>query len=303
MPLYYLPLAVLFFTFLACKGDRQSEAAPAANIDSLALDSRIQRDFTTWNVGPHPESVTIDGAKVYVMQFGDELQPMTQDGDGYIAVYDANGRLLDTLVTGLDAPKGSEVVGNVLYVADVDTLFGFSTLNGKTAQVVSFTGKTSFLNGLTAGASGTLYVSATDSGKIWAVTAAAGVATELSSLPGVNGLSYDSATGLLYAVTFLQNDAQAGGVYLVSLDSGKTTRIGSYSGMLDGLQVFNDKLYFTDWNPAGQGRMLEMDIATGETRIVAESDLLSGPADFDILPDGIAIVPLLLDKRLAIIRL
>ena len=281
---------------------------PATKVDSeSAGDSTATSSpstFTEWQVGMHPESVTIHGARVYVTQFGPALEPLTQDGDGYVAVYDANGGLIDTLIAGLDAPKGSEVIGNVLFVADVDTLFGINTATGKITYAAPLPGRPMFLNGLAATAAGQLYVSATDAGKIWLVDPAQGTTKEIATLPGVNGLAVDAATNALYAVVYPQSEQQTPGAYLIDVATGQISRIGTYAGVLDGVAVSNNTLYTTDWNPGGAGgRMVAIDLSTGAARTVAESARFTGPADFALLGDGIALVPMLKEDRVVVVRL
>lgn len=294
---------LLAFLLVGCGNDPsrglEQEAADAVT-DTSHTDAL--RPFSTWQVGPHPESVTIHGARVYVTQFGPALEPITQDGDGYIAVYDANGQFLDTLVAGLDAPKGSEMVGDILYVVDIDTLFGFNTTTGAVTYAMPMPGNPMFLNGLTSTATGVLYVSATDVGKIWRVDPA-GKIVEVASLPGVNGLAVDRTTGFLYAVVFPQNDQQTPGAYRIDPDAKTVTRIGEYGGVLDGLAVTNGQLFATDWNPGGMGRVVSIDLATGASRVIAEDASFTGPANFDLLGDGLALIPMLLEDRVVAVRL
>ena len=278
-----------------------SDPSTSSAADSLAGDPA--RPFTAWQVGSHPESVTIHGARVYVTQFGPALEPTVQDGDGYIAVYDANGQLLDTLGLGLDAPKGSEMIGDILYVADVDTVFGFNTSTGAITFARALPGNPQFLNGLAATSTGELYVSATDVGKIWRIEPASGKITEVAQLPGVNGLAVDISSGDLYAVVYPQTADVTPGAYRVDPVAGTTTRIGQYGGVLDGVAIADGQLYTTDWNPAGAGRIVAIDLATGASRILAEDATFTGPADFDMLGDGLALIPMLLEDRVVAVLL
>ncbi len=290
----------LFASLTAC---RSTEVAEVDAVATPVADTTIAADYTIWQVAPHPESVTIHGAKVYVTQFGAVLEPMTQDGDGFITVYDANGTLLDTLVTGLDAPKGSEVIGDILYVVDVDTLFGFNTSTGAVTFAKPMPGKPQFLNGLASTATGSLYVSATDAGKIWEVVPATGKITEVASLPAVNGVAVDKSSGMLYAVVYPQSPADQPGAYRVDPKDRSAIRIGAYEGVLDGIAVANGQLYTTDWNPDGLGRIVAIDLRTGSSRIIAEDKRFTGPADFDMLGDGLALIPMLMEDRVVAVSL
>ena len=292
-----------------CGGPTDGNTDTAADLaeDPARSATPAAPAYTVWDTAPHPESVTIDGGVVYVTHFGDALEPSTQDGDGYVARYDANGTLVDTFATGLDAPKGSLVLGKTYYVADVDSLLGFSTRDGSRVQAFSFTGETEYLNGLAAGPNNELFASATDAGKIWRVEPASGKITPFAELVGANGLAYDAAAGALYAVAFDQSDPSAGHVYRYDLGDPEPRKVSDYGGMLDGVAVVDGGagLVFTDWNAAGggTGRVVYLDVANGQTAILAEDALFSGPADFDVMGDGLAMIPMLTGGRVVAVRL
>jgi len=265
--------------------------------------SEPELTYSVWNTAPNPESVSIDGGVVYVTHFGDELAPTKKDGNGYIAVYDANGTLVDTLITGLHAPKGTVIQGKMLYVADVDRIIGINTASGKQVIEVSFTGKSSFLNGLTKGVLDVLYVSGTDVGKIWKVIPRSQTVEEVADLPGVNGLAYDAKRRGIYAVQYLQDNPADGRVYLVDAETGKMRTEGDYSGLLDGAVLQGGTFYFTDWGGDGSGKVLGLDVKSRETRVIASDPLFSGPANFAMLGDGLALIPMLTGSKVVAVPL
>ena len=68
-----------------------------------------------------PESVSWDDANksFYVSNIGGD--PTAKDGNGFISKVDQTGKLTTLKwVTGLDAPKGTEVANGKLYVSDLD---------------------------------------------------------------------------------------------------------------------------------------------------------------------------------------
>jgi len=228
---------------------------------------------------------------------------MKQDGDGYIATYDANGQFIENFVEGLDAPKGMEVVGNQVFVADVDSLLGFSTEDGSRTFAVSFTGKANFLNGLVAADDSNLYISATDAGMIWKVSTSTGAISEIASIPHVNGLDISNDGSVIYAVQYNSQDPMAGRLLAVNPLDGSFVPLGSYAGMLDGVVAYNGNIYFTDWNPSGNGKVLKYDMKTKETVVVLEDARLKGPADFEVLGDGLALIPMLTGSQILGVRL
>ena len=300
------PLLASALLFAACGTDAPTAGEDVATPDETTAPSvRTQGSYTVWETAPNPESVEIDGARVYAGHFGPELAPTQQDGNGYIAVYNADGTLVDTLVAGLDAPKGLEAIGSTLYVADVDTLFGFSTADGRRTLAVSFTGWTSFLNGLDEGPDGSLLVTATDAGKLYRVDPNDGTIAQLADVTGANGVVYDASANRAIVVGYVNGDPDAGHVYSVDLATNEATRLGDYAGTLDGVAIAGDSLVFTDWagGPGGQGAVVKAGLRDGGARVLATDELFSGPADFDLLGDGVAIVPMLTGSRIVAVRL
>jgi len=228
---------------------------------------------------------------------------MAQDGDGYIASYDANGSFLKKLVTGLDAPKGIEVIDNQVFVADVDSLIGFSIKDGSRTFSASFKGKSKFLNGLSAADESNLYISATDAGKIWKVNLQTSEIREIASVPAVNGLAVSADGSVIYAVQYNSEEPTAGRLLAVNPLDGSFIPLGTYAGLLDGVYESKGVVYFTDWNPGGMGKILRYDPITKSTKVVLEDNRLQGPADFEILGDGLALIPMLTGSRILGIRL
>lgn len=86
---------------------------------------------------------------------------MAKVGDGTIATVDAIGQLLQMdFVAGLEAPKGTGIGGGMLDVADIDLLAAIDLASGAVTATNGGEGIV-FLNGVTVGSDGTVYVSDT----------------------------------------------------------------------------------------------------------------------------------------------
>jgi len=90
------------------------------------------------------------------------------DNDGFISRVSPDGTLaelrwIDAARSGapLNAPKGMALIGDTLFVTDIDTLRAYDRTSGKSLGDVAFPGAT-FLNDIAPGAGGMLFV--TDSG-------------------------------------------------------------------------------------------------------------------------------------------
>lgn len=266
-----------------------------------------------------PESVLIVGEDVYISNVGKELKPSEKDGDGFISKMDKNGNVKELkFITGLNAPKGMATIDDTLFVTDVDTLKGFDLKTKKQVFELTFP-DTVFLNDLTKGEDDTLYVSATDTGEVYAVdikeksykktahtyTAVAPMFHRLSKkdykkisdIRGANGLFYDN--GMLYAVNFPE-----GVLYSIDLKSGKKTKVGTITGMLDGVLKIGDTLYVSDWveyKPSGV--LKTYDLKSGEEATLSLPKF-TGAADFAIDPKTMILyMPEMMDNKVTIIDL
>ncbi|WP_105012455.1 hypothetical protein [Salinibacter sp. 10B] len=246
----------------------------------------------------HPESVAKgpDGDTFYASNIGAKLAPTAKDGDGSIARLSADGSVETAQFlpasdeATLHAPKGTVVMDGRLYTADIDRVVGFSLENRTQIADIGLADKgVSFLNDIAVMERQTLLVSASNQGTIYRVDLEAGTATALDvEIPGVNGLAYSSADGVLYAVNF--GGEQGGQLWTLTLDEsgaveGSTSRTLLEGGRLDGIVLRpNDTILISDWGVAADAsptRALHRveDGGTGSVTTIALSDW-KGPADF-----------------------
>lgn len=161
---------------------------PCQAAPSLKLVSEV-KGFSS------PESAAWDGSHYLVSNVGKELKPTAKDGDGFISRMDAKGENLKLdFITGLNAPKGLLVIGNTLYVCDIDVLLGFDLESGKKNFEVSFAADgVTFLNDICAAGEGRAMVSATDKNMVYLVDLREKSATPLKfdhAPKGPNGLAF-----------------------------------------------------------------------------------------------------------------
>lgn len=169
-----------------------------------------------------PESVRYDADLdiYFVSNIGGV--PSVKDGDGFISRLGPDGALLDTAfirggVNGvvLNAPKGMAVVGDTLWVTDIDAVRGFDKRSGAPVASIEFAGA-QFLNDIAVGPHGALYI--TDSGiridstgmshpgpdRIYRLgnDRTITTATQGDTLGGPNGITWDAGAGRFLVVPF-----------------------------------------------------------------------------------------------------
>ncbi|GAB3167670.1 ATP/GTP-binding protein [Telluribacter humicola] len=115
---------------------------------------------------PIPESVLYSPTdKVLYVSLIDG-KPWDKDGQGGIAKVGLDGKVIsNTWVTGLHSPKGMGIVGNQLFVADMDEVVVIDRMSGKVTQRIAIEGG-KHLNDVSANKKGEVYVSDMETGKI-----------------------------------------------------------------------------------------------------------------------------------------
>ncbi|MGM0564265.1 MAG: SMP-30/gluconolactonase/LRE family protein [Pseudomonadota bacterium] len=254
-----------------------------------------------------PESAIAYGDHWIVTNVGDELKPMEKDGDGAIYKVPADGRLDGARElfadTTLHAPKGTLIVEDILLVADIDTLHFFDLESEELVRSIEphqgfeDRQKPSFLNGLTKGSDNTVYLSATDTGDIYAIRlgdtlGVTALETE-KPLTGPNGLAWDEEKQRLYIASWGSDNQPNGTLGYLDL-SGEAPypyqQLGNYQGYLDGLVLDGDTLYFSDWVAFEKaGKVYAYDLEKGEQRALNDEPI-AGPADFHLSADGQSLI-------------
>lgn len=287
-------------------------AALLCCITALQAAAQLQPVHTV-NGLRFPESIISDGQYLYVSNIGAQFDPLAKDGDGFIAKLDLQGNTVnDQFISGhLHAPKGMAIVKNILYVTDIDTIKGFRLSDGALVYQLGFEkDQVHFLNDLTVKDAHTLFVSATDQGKIFEVRT--GEDAGYTALPlntvikGANGLAYDAGKQLLYVVS-LGADKDPGEIGVIDLTAKPVYKsIGTYKGFLDGVALLpGNRLLFTDWlslEKPVNATLNTVDIGTGKVTTIANG--MQGAADlWYIAATKTAWVPVMAGSKLAAFKL
>jgi len=229
-----------------------------------------------------PESaIAHPDGRVFVTEIGE----FGKKGDGKVTVVNTDGST-ETLVDGLNDPKGIDMFNNTLYVADVDQLVKIS-LDGKSEVMVKsadFPGKPVFLNDVEIDGHGNIYVSDSgdDNGKdagIYRVTAKGKVTEIINQNSGIkrpNGLLMDGYNKMLVA------DFGTGDLFQLDIDSAKATKVNTGFGGADGLvRDTNGFLYISDWN---NGKVWQLNEAKATPQLI--TDEYEAAADIALSADG-----------------
>jgi hypothetical protein len=216
-----------------------------------------------------PETVLWDSLSDLYLVSNVNGDPGAKDGNGFISRIGPDGRVvaLKWIAGGaagaaLNAPKGMAILGDSLFVADLDAVRVFDRRTGAPLRAIAIAGA-SGLNGMTVGPDGRVWVTDLASGAIYRIegTNAAAVAPPGSATAQPNGIA---PLGQGVAVATFGGDE----VYRLDAAGRRTPLAKLPAGGLDGLLRLPDgSLAVTSWksnavyriDPAGQVTTLVAD--------------------------------------------
>jgi glucose/arabinose dehydrogenase len=234
-----------------------------------------------------PETVLYDAADDVYFVSNINGGPSAVDGNGFISKIAPDGsvtalKFIDgsNKKTPLNAPKGLAIIGDVLYVSDLDQVRMFDRKTGAAKGTVKLP-KATFANDLAVSPTGKLYVTdigikidesgvtPTGTDAVWVIDKKkARVLAKGTELGGPNGLFFDG-NGSLWVCTFASGE-------IYTLDAtGKRDKVQKLpKGQLDGLYVDGESIYVSSWEDSS----LLKGTAGGEFTVVQGG--LTSPADF-----------------------
>ncbi|HXE57838.1 MAG TPA: SMP-30/gluconolactonase/LRE family protein [Gemmatimonadales bacterium] len=249
----------------ACGGERR----PAGGADTLAQGDAAAPDTATRVAQVDgfqtPEAVRYDPDLDLYFVSNINGAPSAKDNNGYLSRLRPDGSV-DSMrfVAGgrggvtLHAPKGLAIVGDTVWVADIDALRAFDKRTGAPLATVEFGRQANFLNDVAVGPEGDLHVTDTgirfdDKGtmshpgpdRVFRVgrDRKIEVVLEGDTLQRPNGITWDQANGRFVIVPF-------GGATLMTWKPGDAapTPLGTGPGMQDGVELLADgRLLVSSW--------------------------------------------------------
>jgi sugar lactone lactonase YvrE len=304
--------AAVALAAVAC--GREKEAPKVAH--GPVIDSTAPSRTATTNGFKTPESVRYDSANDVFYVSNINGSPLAKDNNGFISRMKPDGTIdsLELVAGGrngvtLNAPKGLALIGDTLWVADIDAVRGFNVRTGAAVATVDFSPfHALFLNDICVGGDGALYV--TDTGikmngdamthvagadRIFRIDAShrATIALATDSLHWPNGITWD-ASGRRFIVVPTDKVPQ---ILAWRPGTPQPVIIGYGSGHYDGVEILPDRrLIVTSWADS------TISIRDGNVRTVIRE--LPSPADIGIDTRRMHIaVPLLTKDRVEILTI
>lgn len=281
---------------------------PAPETTAAAAPARV----TTITGFSTPESVLWSAKEDVWFVSNINGSPVAKDGNGFISRVSRDG-VIDSLhfIMGgrdsvtLNGPKGMALVGDTLWVADIDAVRAFDAHTGKRIASIELGKQATFLNDVAVGPDGVIYI--TDSGlgfddkgnpthpgpdRIFGLTGrSAKVVAEGDWLGRPNGITWDSANNRFVVVSF-------GAPTLLGWTPGgaKVDTIGTGPGAQDGVEIVGGDLLVTSW---ADSTVFSVS-STGDKKIVTG---VASPADLGVDQlRGLIAVPLFTQNKVEVWR-
>lgn len=203
-----------------------------------------------------PESVKWDASQDVYFVSNINGSPGDKDGNGFITRIDVDENMRDTVfISGLNAPKGMAIVGDTLWVTDIDEVRGFNTKTAAPVATVAVPGAV-FLNDIAAAPDGSLYI--TDTAIRFGASGAEHVGTDQilriapnrtvsvalsgDTLGRPNGIAWDEDNDQFVIVSFGGN-----AVFGWKPGAAAPTVIATGKGQFDGVEIADDEIWVSSW--------------------------------------------------------
>lgn len=224
-----------------------------------------------------PESVVASDDYIFVSNVGTKLEPLNKDNDGFINIISKKDNKIETFAKNLNAPKGMKIIDDILYVVDIDTVYGFDINTQK--EVFNLAIKDAvFLNAIESIDNNTLLVSDTGTYKIYKVDLNGGKYSNYLNIDkaygGPNGLLIDK--DYLYVVGYDPNEKDGGAILKIKLSDKSIEKLSDNLEQFDGIVKINQDIFITSWGKELKGYIYKL-----SNNKLEKLDLrdLKGPAD------------------------
>ena len=252
-----------------------------------------------------PESVVYNSKQELLFVSNVSGAPNEANGKGYISQLSVDGKLIEQRwLTGLNAPKGMALVGDTLYVADIDQLVAID-IKSKEVSMRYPAPNAKFLNDVAADAQGHVYVSDMLTNTIHRLSQGTfEVWLDDDALEAPNGLLIEGKN-LIVASWGNMTDGFAtdiaGHLKVIDITSKKIQSLGdkTSAGNLDGIEQDGEGNYFvTDWMT---GKLLNIAPNGTSTTLIK---LVQGSADLTVLKQQqLIIIPMMLSNNVIAYRI
>jgi sugar lactone lactonase YvrE len=301
--------AALVVLVVACGGEKRETSLNQATKSDTAAPSETAgaRPTRIGEVGglKHPESARYDADLDVWFVSNVNGDPSKKDNNGFISRIASTGKMdsLKFIEAGhkgvtLNGPKGLAIVGDTLWVADIDAIRAFNKRTGALVTSISLVGKVKFLNDAATGPDGVYFTDSGLDGQLKYVGPdqiirvgpgrKASIVLTTDSIGGANGLTWMASQR-----KFVINSFGSKNVFTWAPGEKKATAIATGPGMADGLEVLSDgRILMSSWADSSL-----LVVENGKSVPLASG--IASPADFGVDAKRSRVgVPMMMEDKL-----
>jgi hypothetical protein len=259
----------------------------AAQNDKPDQSVSLQKIWETPELLTTCESVCYNDATKTIFVSCIDGNPTDKDGNGFISQLSITGEIISLKwVTGLNAPKGMGILGNKLYVTDIDKVVEIDIVKAVIIKEYQVEGA-KFLNDITISKNGDIYISDMSTAKIHRIKNGI-LETWFTSEEFVNpnGLYYEDKEILV---------GTRNGIYSLRIEDKRLWHLIKDTGGIDGLEADGQGNYIiSDW----QGKIQLVNTENKPIVLLNTSDKGINAADIEYIPErNMLLVPTFSDNR------
>ena len=258
----------------------------------VSVGSSAQTLENIWQTDPVlkvPESVLYDQGNNRCFISNINGKPAEKNGEGFISIMDKQGKIINLKwATGLNAPKGMDLKGNNLYVADIDRVAVIDSRTGTVIKFINVPGSV-FLNDVATGSDGNVYVTDTRQGVIYILKAGKPeIWSSDGKLKGVNGITVENSNLLIGSQGYLLKG---------DVNTGEVSVIAETDIQIDGLIPLGNEHYIVS---AWIGKVQYLSPKNPPKELFDSKPLNFHTADMGYLPDEkLLLIPTFTDRVIA----
>ncbi|MEM9547134.1 MAG: ATP-binding protein [Bacteroidota bacterium] len=243
------------------------KAVLSASVEGKPKSIELNKLWETEATLKTAESVLFDEKRgVYYVSCIGGVPPTKEDGDGFIALVDQKGKILNkSFVTGIDAPKGMALSGGQLFVTDINELVIINPESGEVIKRIPVEGA-KFLNDVAAAPDGSIYFTDMNTNSVHRyMNKKLELFLQDESLSNPNGIYVDNET--IYLASFRKGDFNT-----VNIESKEITkRVSEVIPGGDGVEPWNGGFFVSNWN--GEVHYVSSDWETTKVLDIKEEKL------------------------------
>lgn len=280
------------FLLLSCQSPRSTNADSSAKSDPTFTLTEIWR---TDSILSTCESVLYNKSHQALFVSCINGSPAEKDGKGFISMLNLDGTIKSLKwVTGLDAPKGMGIEGNLLFVTDIDQLVVIDIEKAEIVERIQVEGA-SFLNDIAIGADGKVYFSDSDTGFLWIYSGGTIKSWITEGLDRPNGLFVEEKRVLL-------TSAGSQDLKIIDKTTGTFKTVTTEIGQGDGVEFTGNKGHYITSSWAGEIFLIFPDYT--KVSLLKTSDQEINTADIGFNQEiQVVYVPTFFDNRVVAYKL